>query len=150
MTTQDDQSAGSHESVADVTPPDAAAEQSARSEKVDSSPSAPAAEQAAPPEAVETSAPAPASGQGHLVPEGEVMDLRARWEAIQQGFVDDPRSAVSDADTLVGEVLQRLSATFENQHRQLEGQWAEGEPSTEDLRGALRRYRDFFDRLLAL
>jgi len=78
------------------------------------------------------------------------MDFRARWEAIQQGFVDDPRSAVSDADALVGEVLQRLSTTFENQHQELERQWADGEPSTEDLRGALQRYRDFFDRLLAI
>ena len=25
------------------------------------------------------------------------MDYTARWEAIQQGFVDDPRSAVTDA-----------------------------------------------------
>ncbi len=132
MTTQDDQSSGSRESSPDVTRQDAAADQAGSSDKVDAS------------------APASPSGEGHLVPEEAVMDLRARWEAIQQGFVDDPRSAVSDADTLVGEVLQRLSATFENQHRELEGQWAEGEPSTEDLRGALQRYRDFFDRLLAL
>ena len=128
MTTQDDQSSGSRESVADVTGPDVAGEQATSSERADTS----------------------ASGEGRLVPEEAVIDLRARWEAIQQGFVDDPRRAVSDADTLVGEVLQRLSTTFENQHQELEGQWAEGEPSTEDLRGALQRYRDFFQRLLAI
>lgn len=128
MTTADDQSSGPRESAADATRPDAAGRDATSSERVDTT----------------------ASGTGQLVPEEAVIDLRARWEAIQQGFVDDPRSAVSDADKLVGEVLQKLSATFENQHRELEGQWAEGEPSTEDLRGALQRYRDFFQRLLAI
>lgn len=85
-----------------------------------------------------------------LVPQDAVMDFKARWEAIQQGFVDDPRSAVSDADALVDEVLQKLSTTFEEQHRQLEAQWSDGEPDTEELRAALQRYRDFFDRLLTI
>jgi hypothetical protein len=90
------------------------------------------------------------TGQEQLVPQSAVMDFKARWEAIQQGFVDDPRSAVTDADKLVGDVLQKLSATFEEQHRELEGQWSDGEPSTEDLRSALQRYRAFFDRLLTI
>lgn len=89
-------------------------------------------------------------GEGRLVAEDAAMDFQARWEAIQQGFVDDPRTAVTDADTLVADVLQRLSTTFENQHQELESQWTNGEPSTEDLRGALQRYRDFFDKLLAI
>jgi predicted lipid-binding transport protein (Tim44 family) len=90
------------------------------------------------------------TGQEQLVPQSAVMDFKARWEAIQQGFVDDPRSAVTDADKLVGDVLQKLSATFEEQHRELESQWSDGEPSTEDLRSALQRYRAFFDRLLTI
>jgi hypothetical protein len=79
-----------------------------------------------------------------------VMDFRARWEAIQQGFVEDPKNSVSDADALVSDVLQRLSDSFDEQHDELEHQWSEGEPSTEDLRAALQRYRDFFQRLLAV
>jgi hypothetical protein len=129
MTTQDDQPAGSREPFAATPSVDA------QTTEQDSQ--------------TETSAP-PSSQEGRLVPEEQVMDFRARWEAIQQGFVDDPRSAVSDADTLVGDLLQRLSETFDNQHQELEGHWADGEPSTEDLRGALQRYRDFFDRLLAI
>ena len=78
------------------------------------------------------------------------MDFKTRWEAIQQGFVDDPRSAVSNADTLVSDVLKQLSDGFDEQHRQLEGQWNNGEPDTERLRSALQRYRDFFDRLLTI
>jgi len=85
-----------------------------------------------------------------LVPDDMVVDFKARWDVIQQGFVDDPRNAVTDADKLVGDVLERLSSTFDQQHQSLEGQWSDGEPSTEDLRGALQRYRAFFDRLLTL
>jgi hypothetical protein len=85
-----------------------------------------------------------------LVPDHMVVDFKARWDVIQQGFVDDPRNAVTDADKLVGDVLERLSSTFDQQHQSLEGQWSDGEPSTEDLRGALQRYRAFFDRLLTL
>lgn len=85
-----------------------------------------------------------------LVPSAEAVDFKARWDVIQQGFVDDPRSAVTDADKLVSDVLERLSATFDEQHRTLEGQWSDGEPNTEDLRSALQRYRAFFQRLLTI
>ena len=85
-----------------------------------------------------------------LVAADAVVDFRARWEVIQQGFVDDPRNSVTEADKLVDDLLKRLSATFEEQHRGLESQWSNGEPSTEDLRGALQKYRAFFQRLLTL
>ena len=88
--------------------------------------------------------------QEQLVSREAAMDFKTRWEAIQQGFVDDPRSAVRDADTLVSDVLQQLSNGFDEQHRQLEGQWSNGEPDTEGLRSALQRYRAFFDRLLTI
>jgi hypothetical protein len=85
-----------------------------------------------------------------LVPTTESVDFKARWDVIQQGFVDDPRTAVTDADKLVGDVLDRLSTTFDEQHRTLEGQWSNGEPDTEALRSALQRYRAFFERLLTI
>jgi len=90
------------------------------------------------------------SADDPLVPDDLAVDFKARWDVIQQGFVDDPRSAVSEADKLVDDVLKRLSDTFDQQHHSLEGQWADGEPSTEDLRGALQRYRTFFQRLVTL
>jgi hypothetical protein len=95
-------------------------------------------------------ATAPTSTDGPLVAEDAAVDFRSRWEVIQQGFVDDPRQAVSEADKLVDDLLKRLSATFDQQHQDLERQWSDGEPSTEDLRGALQKYRAFFQRLLAL
>lgn len=85
-----------------------------------------------------------------LVATDEAVDFKARWDVIQQNFVDDPRTAVTDADKLVSDVLERLSATFDRQHRDLEGQWSDGEPDTEALRSALQRYRAFFERLLTI
>lgn len=76
--------------------------------------------------------------------------LRGTWSDIQAGFVDEPKGSVERADALVAEVLKRVATTFSNSRASLEEQWARGEDaSTEDLRLILRRYRSFFDRLLA-
>jgi len=81
----------------------------------------------------------------------EASGYRTQWDAIQTGFVDEPRKAVQEADALVALVMKRLSEVFTNERSSLEGQWSKGdEISTEDLRVALRRYRSFFERLLSL
>ena len=81
----------------------------------------------------------------------EAAGYRTQWDAIQTGFVDEPRRAVQEADALVTLVMNRLSEVFTNERTSLERQWGEGdEISTEDLRVALRRYRSFFERLLTL
>jgi hypothetical protein len=68
---------------------------------------------------------------------------------IQAAFVDEPKKAVEQADKLVEEVIQNLSKTFANERQKLEGQWSRGDSaSTEDLRVALQRYRQFFQSLL--
>jgi hypothetical protein len=55
------------------------------------------------------------------------------------------------ADTLVAEVVDQLTTGFSDARSRLEAQWAQGEKvSTEDLRIALKRYRDFFQRLLSV
>ena len=80
----------------------------------------------------------------------EMQSMRARWKDIQAEFVDEPRTAVQDADALVAELMQRLAQMFASERDQLESRWAGGdEVSTEDLRDGLRRYRSFFERLLA-
>jgi len=77
--------------------------------------------------------------------------FRARWTEIQGGFVDDPRSSVERADGLVAEVIKNLADAFATERGGLEQRWQQGgDPSTEDLRVALRRYRTFFDRLLSV
>jgi hypothetical protein len=85
-----------------------------------------------------------------LFPDNELNDLRARWDKAQIGFVDEPRAAVEEADSLVATVVKRIAEQFAAERAELEHQWDRGDNvSTEDLRQALRRYRSFFDRLLA-
>jgi hypothetical protein len=75
--------------------------------------------------------------------------LRTRWNGIQGKFVDEPRSAVEQADALVTEVIQQITQMFANEHSSLESQWKQGDDvSTEDLRKALQHYRSFFNRLV--
>jgi hypothetical protein len=86
-----------------------------------------------------------------LFADDEMVGLRARWDSVQASFVDDPKECVQRADGLVSDVVDQLTSSFTHARSRLEEQWARGEEaSTEDLRIALKRYREFFDRLLAV
>ncbi|HEY9377157.1 MAG TPA: hypothetical protein VIQ02_08700, partial [Jiangellaceae bacterium] len=74
--------------------------------------------------------------------------LRDRWQQLQLRFVDDPRGVVTEAQSLVSEAVQDLTQTLTEQQRDLDGWATGGDGDTEQLRVALQRYRDFFDRLL--
>jgi hypothetical protein len=77
--------------------------------------------------------------------------FRDRWNAVQIAFVDDPRQSVQRADELVGEVMKSLAESFARQRSTIETDMGESsKASTENLRVALRSYRSFFERLLAL
>jgi hypothetical protein len=106
-------------------------------------------------------APVMANKTGELKQEGEQLaplflpdvakGFRSRWDAVQSGFVDDPRGAVRHGDELVAQVMKSLPETFSGERAKLEGQaHPTDKASTEDLRIALRRYRSFFERLLSL
>jgi hypothetical protein len=85
-----------------------------------------------------------------LLPSGDAEGFRQRWENLQTGFVDQPREMVEQADELVAELMQRLSAGFSEKRNELETHWEKGDDvSTEELRVALTRYRSFFNRLLS-
>jgi hypothetical protein len=87
---------------------------------------------------------------GHWAGITNADDLRQRWEAIQTGFVDEPRRAVEQADALVAQVIQELARSFADERQRLEAQWSRGDQvGTEDLRVALQRYRSFFQDLLS-
>ena len=104
--------------------------------------------------ATTSSAAVPATAnedESPLFPAGEATSFRARWSEAQTGFVDEPRTAVEQADGLVAEMMKRLAQVFADERGKLEVQWSRGEDiSTEDLRVALRRYRSFMDRLLSV
>lgn len=77
------------------------------------------------------------------------QELHTRWNTVQAGFVDEPRTSVQQADALVSEVIEKLAQMFADEHGTLEAQWKEGKDvSTEDLRQALQHYRAFFNRLV--
>jgi hypothetical protein len=48
-------------------------------------------------------------------------------DAIQVGFVDEPRRAVEQADTLVAGAMKRLAESFAEERNKLENQWDKGE-----------------------
>lgn len=86
-----------------------------------------------------------------LFADDQLSGFRSRWNEIQVGFVDDPRQAVEQADALVSDLVEQLTAGFSEARSRLEDQWTQGEEaSTEDLRIALTRYRAFFNRLLEI
>jgi hypothetical protein len=75
-------------------------------------------------------------------------DIRNRFLDIQAGFIDEPRQAVEEAGRFVDDLLRQVADALQGQRGQLAG--ATEEASTEDLRLALRAYRQFVDRLLGL
>lgn len=93
----------------------------------------------------------------------------ASWRAVQAKFVDAPREAVADADSLVRDVMtergypmgdfERQSADLSVEHAEVVGHYraahdirtrdAEQQATTEELRAAMVHYRSLFDALLA-
>jgi hypothetical protein len=99
----------------------------------------------------------------------EARDAYAeRWRQASAGFVDSPASAVSQADTLVIEVMrdrgypmddfEQRAADVSVDHPEVVERYREGHrlsllaargsASTEDLRQAMQHYRGLFDELL--
>jgi hypothetical protein len=102
-------------------------------------------------ERVEPSVDTADTAEQTLFDDGELLDMRSRWTEVQSAFVDDPRDCVQKADGLVADVVDKLTTGFAGVRAHLEEQWSRGEEvSTEDLRIALKRYREFFERLLAV
>lgn len=80
-----------------------------------------------------------------------VHGFQSRWDTIQTGFVDEPRTAVQQADELEAQTIKQLAESFTAARNRLEEQWDRGDGvSTEDLRVALKKYRVFFQRLFSV
>ena len=91
--------------------------------------------------------PTSAHGDLQVFDPGELEGYRSRWESLQLGFVDDPKRAAEEADTVVGELLGRLT-----EHRQALSvdlnRQSEQDVDTESMRLAVRNYRSLFRRLV--
>jgi hypothetical protein len=71
-------------------------------------------------------------------------DLRKRWESVQVGFVDNPCQAVGEAESLVSSAIDQIVSGFRRQTARLEAEWSRGgDASTDELRVAFQRYREF-------
>src|ERR687895_1067928 len=97
------------------------------------------------------SAPEPAHGGGTVIDSGAADGFQARWRDVQFGFVDDPNTAVRQADELADEVVRAFTDALATHKRALEDRWrpqGDAQPDTERLRLIVRAYREFVDRLL--
>lgn len=154
---RDEASVRPERSEVDTTEGDGGVGTESRAPQEDSAqPQAPASVETVPAGSETAGTRAPGSG-GETSSDDEALlaaelsaDFQRRWEVVQTRFVDEPRGAVEDADSLVANVMQQLADDFAQERERLEAQWARGEDiSTEDLRIALQRYRSFFRRLLS-
>jgi hypothetical protein len=85
-----------------------------------------------------------------LWPEPEIGALRERWREVQLHFVDDPRAATEEADTIVVDAVKTLTSALNDRRTNLADRRSDGGDETERLRVTVQRYRDFLDRVLAL
>lgn len=114
------------------------------------SPAAPAQEHAT------DGAPTPGTGADTaehpiaLWSDDDAHRLRERWRELQTQFIDDPAAAVAGAQALVTEAVQELADTLLAVQSGLDPQRGSSDVDTEGMRLAMRRYREFLDRVLAL
>jgi hypothetical protein len=150
----DEAPAPRHESTEAMEPSTARTDHSAETSPTESEPLTTADEPSAArsePSQMATEPSSEPSTERSLFADNDLSGLRSRWDDVQAAFVDDPKECVHKADTLVAEVVEQLTTGFSDARSRLEAQWARGEnASTEDLRVALKRYRDFFQRLLSV
>jgi hypothetical protein len=79
-----------------------------------------------------------------------VERYREQWRELQLQFVDEPRTATEQAAALVNDAVQSLTSALTAQKQTLDDWQSADRGDTEILRVALRRYRDFLDRLLGM
>jgi ABC-type nitrate/sulfonate/bicarbonate transport system substrate-binding protein len=85
-----------------------------------------------------------------LWPDDTVRDFQQRWREVQLHFVDDPRAAADEAETLVSEALNEFSTTVASRKKELDSWRGTDDADTEQMRTALRSYRGLLDRLVGV
>lgn len=80
---------------------------------------------------------------------GVIDELRSRWNSIQAQFVDQPCTAIEQADALIADALERIQKSLAEQQAVLRDRWYDHEDiSTEELRVTLQDYRSYLNSLL--
>lgn len=98
----------------------------------------------------------PAASEPGPTSKSEVNGDDERWHDIVAGFIDDPRRSVAEAAELVEAEVTELIALLSRRRDRLGETWqnhqasaSEGGSATEDLRLAMRDYREFSRQLAA-
>jgi hypothetical protein len=76
--------------------------------------------------------------------------LRGEWHEVKARFVDEPEAALEEAKALVSRAVQQLAQSLLAEQVDLDPRRQSTTADTEAMRVAMRRYRDFLDRVLAL
>ncbi|WP_352230235.1 hypothetical protein [Streptomyces sp. NBRC 14336] len=82
----------------------------------------------------------------------ECDKLELRLQHALSDFVERPRAAVEEADLVLEEVSGRVTEALSRRRRTLRGSWQDDESATdtEQLRLALKDYRELADRLMRI
>lgn len=72
-------------------------------------------------------------------------DVRRRFDQLQVQFVEEPQSAVSKAEELLKETVDRMASTMHERLRGIHGELGDGTKDTERLRLAMQRMRRMID-----
>ncbi|MFD0593521.1 hypothetical protein ACFQZ4_14135 [Catellatospora coxensis] len=79
----------------------------------------------------------------------QAQRFRDAWREVQTRFVDEPESALNDAQALVSEAVSALAAQLLAEQGDLDPRRGAA-ADTEAMRIAMRGYKNFLDRVLAL
>jgi len=72
----------------------------------------------------------------------EMSDMRMRFEQLQSEFIDDPKAAVQKVEALLDDAFNKMRDRINNIHSGIQKT-----DDTEQLRLAMRSYRDMIDSL---
>jgi hypothetical protein len=90
---------------------------------------------------------------GRLMPHDESDKWSLRLQHAVSSFVDEPRGSIEEADQVLQEVAERFADAVNRRRRTLRTSWrttGDHKADTEQLRLALRDYRELTERLLKI
>jgi hypothetical protein len=90
--------------------------------------------------------------QGHITfwDDDATRHFRAAWHEVKADFVDDPVTALTRAHDLLTDAVNELTESLLAERDELDPLRGSSTPDTESMRMAMRGYREFLERILAL
>jgi hypothetical protein len=79
-----------------------------------------------------------------------IKHFRGEWHEVKAEFVDDPVTALTRAHDLITDAVNELTESLLAERDELDPLRTTSSPDTESMRMAMRGYREFLERILAL